>query len=65
MVVREDGGIARGKVRTYGWELVAEEDFAADALGDDAAGEDEVVESKRSCPCASNCCEGGQWMSSP
>ena len=62
---REEGGIARGKVRAYRWELVANEDFAADVLGDDAAGEDEVVESERSCPCAGNCCEGGQWMSSP
>jgi hypothetical protein len=32
-------------VRTYRWELVTNEDFAANALGNDAAGEDEVVES--------------------
>jgi hypothetical protein len=48
----------------YRWELVANEDFAANALRNDAAGKDEVVESERSRPCAGNCCEGGQWMSS-
>jgi hypothetical protein len=63
-MVEGEGGIARGKVGTYRWELVADEDLAADALGDDAAGEDEVVESERSCPCARNCYEGGQWVSS-
>jgi hypothetical protein len=47
-------------VRTYRWELVANEDFATDALGDNAAGEDEVVESEQSCPCAGNFCEGSQ-----
>jgi hypothetical protein len=35
-------------VRTYGWELIANEDIVADALTNDAAGEDEVVESERS-----------------
>jgi hypothetical protein len=62
--VREEGGIEREKVRTYGWELVADEDVAADTLGDNAAREDEVVESKRSRPRACNCYEGGQWMCS-
>ena len=41
--------------RTYRCAVVSDEDFSFDALGDDAAGEEDVVEGEGGCPGTRDC----------